>query len=167
MSKLMYVLLLTVALVVLVPIVALAVLSLSTGPARNIGMREGRLSGCPGSPNCVSSEASDTEHRIEPLRFEGTPNEAMDELVRIVESMPRSRIVTRAGDYLHVEFRSRVFRFVDDLEFLIDARTKMIACRSAARVGYSDFGVNRDRLEKIRAAFEQWSAARRSEGGRK
>ena len=79
----------------------------------------------------------------------------MQRVRKVVTGMSRARIVTAEGDYLHVEFRSAVFRFVDDVEFLVDTREKNIHFRSASRMGYSDLGVNRRRMERIRAAFEK------------
>ena len=80
--------------------------------------------------------------------------EAMKGLVAVIESMRRTKIVTMTDDYLHVEFRSLVFRFVDDVEFYFDDRGKTIHLRSASRVGHSDLGVNRKRVERIREVFD-------------
>lgn len=88
-----------------------------------------------------------------PIPFGGSADEAMQRLKALVAEMPRSRIVTMEDDYLHVEFRSAVFRFVDDVEFLVDPHDKLIHFRSASRAGYSDFGVNRRRMQQIREAF--------------
>jgi uncharacterized protein (DUF1499 family) len=90
-----------------------------------------------------------------PLAFESPADDAMRRLQAIVRSMPQSRIVTADDRYLHAEFRSAAFGFVDDVEFLIDERAGVIHFRSAARIGYSDFGVNRRRMERIR---ERWAA---------
>lgn len=113
------------------------------------------LKPCPDSPNCVSSQApvSDQEHYIAPLSFEGEAEDALATLVSIIEDMPRSRIEQHDSLYLHATFRSRIFRFVDDLELIIDDVQKLIHLRSAARMGYGDFGVNRRRVEEIKAAF--------------
>jgi uncharacterized protein (DUF1499 family) len=64
--------------------------------------------------------------------------------------MPRSHVVTEQEDYIHAEFASAVFGFVDDVEFIVDAAAHIIHVRSAARVGYFDLGVNRRRVEDIR-----------------
>jgi len=79
----------------------------------------------------------------------------MDKLKRVVNKIPRTNVVTAGDNYLHAEFRSRIFRFVDDVEFLVEPEAKRIGFRSASRVGYSDLGVNRRRMEEIRAAFDQ------------
>lgn len=88
-----------------------------------------------------------------PLPFQGPPAEAMTRLKKIVQGMPRTRIVTANENYLHAEFVSALFRFVDDVEFLIDPEAGVIHFRSASRVGYSDLGANRRRMEEIQHAF--------------
>ncbi|MGB0127832.1 MAG: DUF1499 domain-containing protein [Rhodocyclaceae bacterium] len=113
----------------------------------------GYLAPCPDKPNCVNSFATDTRHAIAPLPYLGSGSAAMARLRAIVVPMPRTTIVVDRPDYLHVAFRSRVFRFVDDVEFLLDASEGVIHVRSASRLGHGDFGVNRDRVETIRAGF--------------
>lgn len=119
------------------------------------GLEDGRLRACPASPNCVVSEGGDATHSVAPIPFRGTPEEAMRDLVAAVSGLPRTRVVASRPDYLHAEFRSLVFRFVDDFEARIDAAAKVIQVRSASRSGYSDLGVNRRRVETIRAALEK------------
>ncbi len=119
-----------------------------------MGLTEGKLRPCPASPNCVCTQASDEEHRIAPLKFEGTAEEALAKLKQVIESMPRTTIVKEDGNYLSVEFRTLVFRFTDDVEFALDPEKKQIDFRSASRIGYSDLGTNRRRMEEVRAAFD-------------
>jgi uncharacterized protein (DUF1499 family) len=119
----------------------------------NLGVHDGKLAPCPASPNCVSSQSIDREHSIEPLRYTGSPGDAMDQLKKIVIGMKRSRIITETGSYIHAEFTSALFRFVDDVEFFADERASVIHVRSASRIGSSDLGVNRKRVEDIRAAM--------------
>jgi len=119
----------------------------------SLGVKSGRLSPCPDSPNCVSSQSSDDDHYIAPLLFAGPVATARQKLIAAVSRMKRARIITREPSYLHVEFRTAVFRFVDDVEFLFDEKEHTIQIRSASRVGYSDLGVNRRRVEKIRDLF--------------
>lgn len=109
-----------------------------------------RLAPCPDSPNCVSSYAQDDVHAIEPLPIPAD-QDATGALRRIVESLPRTTIVTVDGDYLHATFASRIFRFVDDVEFLVDREAGVVHVRSASRLGYGDMGVNRRRIEEIRS----------------
>jgi uncharacterized protein (DUF1499 family) len=143
------------AVVVLLPVVVLATLSaLATRPT-NLGVKDGRLAPCPSSPNCVSSQADDEQHRMEPIPFSVSPQEAMNRLKSALASMPRLKIVAEADNYLHAEATSLVFRFVDDVEFSIDEHGKVVHFRSASRAGYSDLGANRKRMEQIRQAFER------------
>lgn len=118
------------------------------------GINDGRLAPCPDRPNCVSSQATAATHAIAPLRYATTPELAMQRLQQVIHSMPRTRIVTVNDRYLHAEFTSAVLRFVDDVEFQFDTVNRLIHVRSASRVGYSDLGVNRKRVEIIRKAFE-------------
>jgi uncharacterized protein (DUF1499 family) len=119
----------------------------------NLGVTDGKLAPCPASPNCVCTQVTDEQHRIEPLRFDGTAEDALTRLKAVLAAMPRTRIVSEKDDYLHAECTSQIFRFVDDVEFLLDREGKSIHFRSASRVGYSDLGVNRKRMETIRQAF--------------
>jgi uncharacterized protein (DUF1499 family) len=126
-----------------------------------IGVTGGRLPACPDSPNCVSSQSSDSGHAIEPLRYEGAAASALQQLIKTVQGMKRARVVTADRRSIHAEFTSFLFRFVDDVEFLLDEGAKTIHVRSASRTGYSDLGVNRKRVEEIRSRFD----AMRREGG--
>jgi uncharacterized protein (DUF1499 family) len=119
-----------------------------------IGVTAGRLAPCPDSPNCVSSQSEDERHAIEPLRNEGAAEAAMQGLIDVIKGMKRARIIIAQKRYIHAEFTSFLFRFVDDVEFLLDEESKTIHVRSASRVGYSDLGVNRKRVETIRSRFD-------------
>lgn len=118
-----------------------------------------RFAPCPDSPNCVSTQApaDDSEHAIAPLSYTGSVAEAREQLLAVINALPRTTLVTdqpvAGGHYIHVEFRSFVFRFVDDVEFFIKEAEKTIEFRSAARLGRSDLGVNRRRMEDIRSRF--------------
>jgi uncharacterized protein (DUF1499 family) len=119
----------------------------------SLGVGAGRLAPCKPSPNCVSSQAGrgDELHYIAPLAAGTEPDWTFAELLRIVRTTERASVVTEGRDYLHAEYRSRVLGFVDDVEFWLDPRAALIHVRSASRVGHSDFGVNRNRIEGIRA----------------
>jgi uncharacterized protein (DUF1499 family) len=112
-----------------------------------------RLPPCPETPNCVSSQAADAAHFIDPIPYSGTPVSALERLTSVLATLPRMTITAEQGHYLHAEARSLVFRFVDDVEFLLDTDRQLIHVRSASRSGYSDLGVNRRRVESIRTAF--------------
>ena len=103
-------------------------------------------------PNGVSSQCDpgDTVHYVAPLRFAGDPSVAWQRLVQAVDGTRGSRMVEERSGYLCVEFRSRFFGFVDDAEFALAPSEGAIHVRSAARLGHSDFGVNRRRIEFIR-----------------
>ncbi len=126
--------------------------------AEYLGVTAGRLAPCPGSPNCVSSEAAVAEQRVAPLRYDGDAARARARLLEVLNGMDRARVVRSTDDYVHVEFRSAVFGFVDDVEFYFSP-PGTIQVRSAARIGYYDFGVNRERVETLRARFATTSNA--------
>ena len=112
-----------------------------------------RLAPCPASPTCVSSQAADEAHRVDPIPFSGDAALALARMRAVVEAQPRSRVVRSDGLRFAAEFRSSVFRFVDDVEVAADSARSLLEIRSASRVGYSDLGVNRRRVESLRAAF--------------
>lgn len=130
----------------------------------NIGLYDGRLRACPDSPNCVSSYATDTSHHVEPLRYTGTLNDARQAVLSVLYSMKRTRVVTETSNYIHAECKSMVFRFVDDVEFYFDEREPVIHVRSASRVGYSDLGVNRKRVEDFRRRLMRLMSTGKSAG---
>lgn len=121
----------------------------------NLGARDGRLSPCPIRSNCVSSQSTDAAYFIAPFFYTGIADDAFSRIKMIIMGMKRSTVVDETATYLHVEFTSALFRFVDDVEFLIDKDERTIHVRSSSRVGYYDFGVNRRRIERIRQAWEQ------------
>jgi uncharacterized protein (DUF1499 family) len=135
------------------PILLLAGLSLLSRKPANLGITVERLADCPSSPNCVSSLSSVPAQRIDPLSFQDAPEEAMRRLETVLAGVSGVTIISRAEDYIHAEAKSMVFRFIDDLEFLLSRENGVIHVRSASRVGYSDFGVNRKRMEGIRGQF--------------
>jgi len=113
------------------------------------------LKPCPNSPNCVSTQAADEKHRMDPIAYSGTHEQARQRLLAVIASMKRARIEEDRGEYIHVVFTSLIFRFKDDVEFVLDDRNRLIHFRSASRVGYSDLGVNRKRMDEIRRRFER------------
>lgn len=119
----------------------------------------GRLADCPDSPNCVSSVDAEASHAMQPFQFTGTPDLAWRHLLEVVSTMQRCHVVVAENDYIHCEFTTPVFGFVDDVEFLLNRDSSVIHFRSAARVGYSDLGVNRSRMSEIRQRFETASGS--------
>jgi uncharacterized protein (DUF1499 family) len=114
----------------------------------NLGVSDGRFAPCKRSPNCVSSQAepTDGEHYIAPIAFRGS---AAD-LRRAVESMERATVIKAERNYLYAEYRSRLMRYVDDVELYYDEKQGLVHVRSASRLGRRDFGVNRSRVEALR-----------------
>ena len=104
---------------------------------------DGPLQPCPSTPNCVSTEATDPRHAMPPLPFTGPAQAAHARARAALLAEPRTRIVTERPGYLHVEARSRFWRFVDDVEVVVDGPARVVRFRSASRVGRSDLGVNR------------------------
>lgn len=122
----------------------------------NLGVKDGRLAPPKRSPNCVSSQAevSDAEHTIAPIAFKGSALEAMAAVRKAVASMQAATVIRHEGNYLYAEFRTRIMRFVDDVEFVFDGQAGLIHVRSASRLGRRDFGVNRARVEALRSRIE-------------
>lgn len=121
----------------------------------NLGVNAGKLAACPGTPNCVCSQAAttDKEHFVEPIAYQSAPAEAMDKLKSVIQSMERTKIINESSDYLYAEFTSALMGFVDDVEFYLEPNG-IIQVRSASRLGQSDLGVNRKRIEEIRSKFQ-------------
>lgn len=121
-----------------------------------LGVKDGRLARPKSTPNCVSSQAdpADAEHYIAPIPFKGDGAAAMAAVRRAVEGMRDATVVRHDGGYLYAEYRSKLMRFVDDVEFFHDGKAGLIHVRSASRLGRRDFGVNRARVESLRARIE-------------
>ncbi len=121
-----------------------------------LGVKDGRLARCKSTPNCVSSQAdaADGAHFIAPIRFKGAAPAGMTALRQAVEGMERATVIRQEANYLYAEFRSRLMRYVDDVEFMFDEKAGLIHVRSASRLGIRDFGVNRARVEALRSRIE-------------
>lgn len=130
-------------------------LNMTSDPPEHARPGQSALADCPSSPNCVSSQAGSESQRIEPLVVSGDREEATAKLESAIESMPRARVVASADGYLHAEFKSVLFRFVDDLEAIHDPEVPGFQVRSASRVGHSDLGANRKRVAALRALLGQ------------
>jgi len=128
--------------------------ALSGDAPKNIGLNNGKLAPCLTTPNCVSSGAvGDPQHYIEPIKYESSSSEAYAKIQKIIELQKRTKIITQAENYIYAQSTSRLMGFIDDVEFYINPETKLIDVRSASRLGESDLGVNRKRIEQIRADF--------------
>ncbi len=148
------------AVVGIVALVAMALFGCAGRRPTTLGVEGARLSPCPSSPNCVSSDAADSAHSVEPLALAVPAAQAWTAARDAVAKLPRTRIVTDADGYLHAECRSALMGFVDDLELHLRPADAQIAVRSASRLGYSDMGVNRRRVEALRAALAARSIIR-------
>jgi len=125
----------------------------------NLGIHDGRLIPCPDSPNCVCSYDQDAQHGIAPLTYSGAQTEAIAALKGIIQSLERTEIITETHNYLYVEFTSKLMGYVDDVEFYFDPADAVIQVRSASRLGKSDLGVNRQRVELIREKLAKFVSA--------
>lgn len=119
-----------------------------------IGLDNGHLAACPSSPNCVISQDSDEKHAIEPIAYNSDRATAKETLLKVLSVVPRTQVIEDTDNYIHAESTSRIFKFVDDAEFYFPEDENVIQVRSAARVGESDLGVNRRRIEQIRLAMQ-------------
>ncbi|MEM8638845.1 MAG: DUF1499 domain-containing protein [Cyanobacteria bacterium P01_G01_bin.54] len=117
---------------------------------QNLGVSDGKLAPCPGTPNCVCSQSDRPDEKIEPL-----PMVAIADLRKIIEAMERTTIIEATDTYLYAEFQSKLMGYVDDVEFYLDSAANVVQVRSASRLGKSDLGVNRQRVEAIRGAIGQ------------
>lgn len=143
----------SVAIAAVIFLATMPLLSCAGKRPSNLGVSAGTFAPCPASPNCVSSDASDSAHQVTPLQLALAPAEAWSAAGEIVSGLPRTHIVKETADYLHAECRSALFGFVDDLELQLRPVEGIIAVRSASRLGYSDLGVNRSRIDGLRAAL--------------
>ena len=114
-----------------------------------------RFKECPPTPNCVSSETLSKAKFIKRFKTGDRPEESWELLTDILEKTSNCRVISQDNSYIHAEFRTRILRFVDDVEFRLESETREIAVRSASRVGYSDLGTNRRRLERLRGEVER------------
>lgn len=118
-----------------------------------LGVKDGKLAPCPDKPNCVSSQSTDDKNKMEAFSYSGSQTEALTRLKEILTNRKRIEIVEEDASYIRAEERSKLFKFVDDIEFYLDDDSKTIHFRSASRLGYSDFNVNKKRMEEIKREF--------------
>ncbi len=120
--------------------------------SEKLGVKDGHLLNCPNKPNCVSSQTVDETHSVVPFKYNDEKVIAFNRLEKIIISFERAKIAEKNDNYLHVEFKSKIMGFVHDVEFYF-LKDKIIHVRSASWLGYSDFGVNRKRVEQLRKLF--------------
>ena len=126
----------------------------------NVGVKDARLAPCPPSPNCVSSDAGDAPHRVSAFELALPAAEAWRIAHAVLAGVPRTKLITETDNYLYAECSSALFGFVDDLELHLRPSQNLIAVRSASRLGHSDFGVNRKRIENLRGLLRERGALR-------
>lgn len=126
------------------------------------GMNGTQFQPCSTNPNSVSSMASKTDgtHYIEPLSYSGSLDQAQQRLMEVLQAMERVTLIKQTPQYWYFTFQTALLKFTDDVEFYFPAKEKTIQMRSASRIGYSDWGVNRKRLEQVRERFESMPPTR-------
>jgi uncharacterized protein (DUF1499 family) len=120
-------------------------------PPATSGPVAGRPAACPPTPNCVSSQSVEPARRVDPLPARASAPHSMRELRQALARLPGATIVDARPDHLRVEVRTTLLGFVDDLELLVDDASQVVHVRSASRIGHSDMGTNRRRIERLRA----------------
>jgi uncharacterized protein (DUF1499 family) len=125
--------------------------------ASSLGVESGYLSSCPNSDNCVVSQNADAKHAIEPIPYHLDRDKVRETLLKVLTVVPRTEVIEQTDNYIHALSKSRIFKFIDDVEFYLPADEQVIHIRSASRVGESDLGVNRRRMEQIRLALRDFN----------
>ena len=127
-------------------------------PPDHLGLHDGLLAPCPDSPNCVVSQTTDVDHHIDPIPYHTSLEQARDTLLTVLTVVPRTKVIEQTENYIRVESSSNLMGFVDDGEFYFPSDESVIQVRFAARLGESDLGVNRRRVEQIRLAMQDLQA---------
>ncbi|MHC5778918.1 DUF1499 domain-containing protein [Nostoc sp.] len=139
---------------ILLTLISSLILTEATWAASSgLGVDDGHLSSCPASNNCVVSQNADDKHAIDLINYHVDRDAARETLLKVLGVVPRTEIVEQTDDYIHALSLSRIFKFVDDVEFYFPSNESVIHLRSASRVGESDLGVNIGRVEQIRLAL--------------
>jgi len=120
-----------------------------------LGLNDNALAKCPNSPNCVSTQSQKEEAKIEPIKYKINDKTAYKLLLQVIESNKLANVISKTNNYIHAAYYTKSKIFIDDVEFYIDSTTNTIHFRSASRVGHSDLGANRKRMESIRSEFLQ------------
>ncbi|MEA5506651.1 DUF1499 domain-containing protein [Halotia wernerae UHCC 0503] len=144
----------SITLVILLTLISSLILPGPTwADSSSLGVNNGHLSSCPASNNCVVSQDADSKHAIEPIAYHVDRDKARKTLLKVLTVVPRTEVIEQKDNYIHALSKSRIFKFTDDVEFYLPANESVIHLRSASRIGESDLGVNRRRLEQIRLAL--------------
>lgn len=141
---------------IIVGLVSLIFITGCAGTMPDLGINNGELAPCPKTPNCVNSKSINEKQYIQPIRYTGTRQDSRARLLQVLESEKRAKISTAQKNYIRAEFTSVLFGFVDDVEFYFPEEQvgeTVIHIRSASRIGFSDLGANRKRIERIQNKF--------------
>lgn len=136
-----------------VPVSVFVLSALLGAPGDSLGVTKDKLAPCLDSPNCVSTQSRDRRHAMEPLPYLQTREASRERILSILKGMKRMEIVKQTESYIHAEFRTALWGFVDDVEFFLDDTDRVVHFRSASRVGYYDFGLNRRRMKEISGKY--------------
>jgi uncharacterized protein (DUF1499 family) len=160
MKKFFKILVASFAILTAVVLVRFAMLGHGSKSGQAPGLISGALAPCPDKPNCVCSEFGEAAaHYIAPLDYAGAPPEqAWGDILQIIKELG-GEVVVANDEYIAATFASSLFGFIDDVECRLEPSRKRIQIRSASRVGHSDLGVNRKRVETMTRLFEQRTSA--------
>ena len=132
-----------------VPVSVFVLGALLGTPGEGLGVTKGKLAPCPDSPNCVSTQSARKRHAMAPLPYLQTREASRERILSILKGMKRVEVATSTETHIHAEFRTALWGFVDDVAFFLDDTARVVHFRSASRIGYYDFGVNRRRMKEI------------------
>lgn len=136
----------------------LAILSLSAcsgNRPQQLLNGDGTFVECPTSPNCVSSDSTSEQHQVAAFTINPDAADLWQSVKVVVATLPRTTLAVDQAQYLHAECRSALMGYVDDLQLQLRPDQGIIAVYSASRLGHSDFGVNRERVEHLRSLLSQ------------
>jgi uncharacterized protein (DUF1499 family) len=128
--------------------------------AKGLGLVQGQLTECSKSPNCVSSQTAQASKLIAPISTDGTPELTWLMLHDVVDGMPQALLITEDDNYRHYQFTTPLMGFIDDVELLFDRAEQLIQVKSTSRVGESDIGTNRKRVELLRKRLDEAMSSR-------
>ena len=131
-------------------LITACILTSSSGDGSDsLGVREGKLRPCPDRPNCVSTQSERRRHAMTPLPYLQTLEVSREKILSIIKGIKRAKIIKYTETYIHAEFKTSLWHFVDDVEFFLDENARVVHFRSSSRFGYYDFGLNRRRMKEI------------------
>jgi uncharacterized protein (DUF1499 family) len=142
-----------IALIVVLFVGFFIYVNMSNKLPEGLGVTDGELMPCPSTPNCVSTQASpeDLDHYAEPVVYTGDRMKTQLSIESFMLNKGNTHLVSSALGYVHFEVKSPLVGYIDDVEFYLPAADSVVHIRSASRVGYSDFGVNRERVRQIQS----------------